>query len=224
MAAFAVPKKNLRDLSVKKIVIVGAGGFGRELLYTVRALQLKMDWEFKGFLDDNPQALDSYPYTEKILGGIRDYRPQKDEFLVMGIATPTSRKLEIAEGLLERGAKFISLIHPATEIGANVKIGRGCIISPNVAMSCDIEIGDFVTINGFTGIGHDARIGSGCSLHAFVNVNGFAQLGRGVEVGSHGCILPGAKVGDFAKIGAGSVVLKNVKPGTTVFGVPAKRI
>ena len=41
-------------------------------------------------------------------------------------------------------------------------------------------------------------------------------------MGSHASILPGGRVGDEAVVGAGSVVLKNVEPGSTVIGVPAK--
>ena len=142
----------------------------------------------------------------------------------MGIAAPAQKKLEIARMLQERGMEFISLIHPSVFIGPNVRIGRGSIICQNVVLTCDIDIGEFVTLNVLATVGHDAVIGDGCTLNSFVNINGFAELGKGVEVGSHGVILPNAKAGDFSKIGAGSVVLKNVKANSTVIGVPAKKI
>ncbi|MHC4504810.1 MAG: transferase, partial [Planctomycetota bacterium] len=57
-----------------------------------------------------------------------------------------------------------------------------------------------------------------------VDINGGAVLEEGVFVGSHGVVLPGAHVGAWARVGAGSVVLRNVPPDTTVFGVPSKPI
>jgi sugar O-acyltransferase (sialic acid O-acetyltransferase NeuD family) len=210
---------------MNRLVIVGAGGFGREILAWIKEVQtLAQEYETICFIDDNPRALDRYNYQEQIISGIQDYRPQEGDALVMGIAAPTRRKLEIAESLLQKGVKFISLIHPSSIIGNNVRIGQGCVIGKNVVITCDILIGDFVSINILSVIGHDALIEDGCTLYPFVSVNGFAKLGKGVAVGSHGCILPGAVVEDFATVGAGTVVLKYVKSGCTVLGVPAKII
>lgn len=210
---------------MKKLVIVGAGGFGREILAWIKDVPtLAQEYESICFLDDNPKALEPYNYQEPIIGSIQEYRPQEGDALVMGIAAPTRRKLEIAETLLQRGARFISLIHPTAVLGNNVKLGQGCVICQNVIITSDVTIGNFVSINVLVAIGHDVILGEGCTLYSFVNVNGFVKLGRGVEIGSHGTILPGAVVGDFATVGAGSVVLKHVKPGSTVLGVPAKII
>ncbi len=210
---------------MKRLVIVGAGGFGREILAWIKDVPtLAQEYETICFLDDNPKALEPYNYQQPIIGGIQDYRPHEGDALVMGIAAPTRRKLEIVEMLLQRGAKFISLIHPTVDLGNNVKIGQGCVICRNVIITSDITIGDFVTINVLCSIGHDAIIGDGCTLHPVVSISGFVKLGKGVAIGSHGAILPGAVVGDFATVGAGTIVLKNVRSGSTVLGVPAKMI
>jgi sugar O-acyltransferase (sialic acid O-acetyltransferase NeuD family) len=210
---------------MKRLLIVGAGGFGREILAWVKDVPtIAKSCENICFLDDDPNVLKPYNYQEPIISSIQDYRPQEGDGLVMGIAVPTQRKLEIAEMLSQRGAQFISLIHPTADLGNNVKLGQGYVICRNVIITSDINIGNFVTINVLSSIGHDAVIGDGCTLNSFVNVNGFVKLGKGVVIGSHGTILPGAVVGDFATVGAGSVVLKHVKPGSTVLGVPAKLI
>jgi sugar O-acyltransferase (sialic acid O-acetyltransferase NeuD family) len=208
-----------------KLVIVGAGGFGREILSWVEdVLTDKKEWQVIGFLDDNPKALDGYNYHLSVIGTIDDYQPRKDEFLVMGIASSPLKKLKIAATLKSKGGRFISLVHPSVIVGKNVKIGDGCIICRNVIFTCDILVGDFVTINILSTIGHDVSIGDGCTLHPCVSISGFAQLGQGVLIGTHGSLLPGAQIGDFATVGAGSVVIKNVEAETTVLGVPAKRI
>lgn len=210
---------------MKRLIIVGAGGFAREVFAWARDVQERsQEWTIHGFLDDNLTALDGYNYQIPILDTIKNYQPQENDCFVMGIAAPTKIKIDIANFLLNRGADFIELIHPTVIIGNNVQFGKGCIVCPNAAFSCDIVIGNFVTINAFAGIGHDVTIGDGTTLNSFVNINGHCRIGEGVEFGSHAATIPGISIGDFAKIGAGSVVVKNVKPGTTVMGVPAKRL
>ncbi|MBW1917910.1 MAG: NeuD/PglB/VioB family sugar acetyltransferase [Deltaproteobacteria bacterium] len=210
---------------MNKLIIVGAGGFGRDLLSWVQAIPTQeRDWELAGFLDDNPEALKGYSCNLPIMGNIKDYRPRKDDRLVMGVASPTSLKLEIAQQMLNKGANFISIIHPTVVKGINIKIGQGCVICPYALIGNNNKIGDFVTINVFTSIGHDVIVGDGCTFHTHISISGFVKLGRGVEVGSHGCIIPHIKVGEFAKVSAGSAVFANVKPGITVIGVPAKKL
>jgi len=212
-------------MSLKKLIIVGAGGFGREILSWLKDVHVPgRPWELAGFLDDNPEALSKYNYKIPILGPIMEYQPQENDLFVMGIASPTQVKLNIAANLMAKGAEFISLIHPTVVYGNNVTFGKGCVICRNTVLTCDIIIGDFVSINIFSVIGHDAIIKEGCTLYSYSNINGFAKLGRGVEIGSHGCVLPGVKVGDFAKVGAGSLAVKSVKSNSTVIGVPAKKL
>lgn len=209
---------------MKRLIVIGAGGFGREVLGWAQDVQaLSKEWEIGGFLDDNPKALDGLKYDVPIIGGIKDYMPQNDDYFVLGIGSPRG-KLAIAERLMQRGAQFISLIHPTAVIGNNIIIGRGCVICPFVTITCDVKLGDFVSLNIHSVIGHDAVLGDGCTLSVHAVVTGHAYLGKGVYVANHGSILPQAKIGDFARVGAGSVVLKSVKPETTVMGVPAKRI
>lgn len=210
---------------MRRLIIVGAGGFGREVLVWAQDCQAQSKkWEIGGFLDDNHNALKVLNYDLPVIGSIKDYQPKEGDCFVMGIGNPTRRKLAIAESLMKRGAEFINLIHPTAGIGNNVTLGKGCVLCPNARITCDAKIGNFVTLNCQAGIGHDAIIGDGCTLSSYSVISGGGQLGKGVYLGVHSGILPKAKVGDFATIGAGSVVFKNVKPGTTVLGVPAKKI
>jgi len=214
-----------KESTMKKLIIVGAGGFGREIFSWARELTAEGIFSnIKGFIDDNPDALKNYNYKTQIIGEIKTHEPQENDCYALGIAAPTQKKLQIARLLQERGAQFISLIHPSVFIGPNVRIGKGCILCQHVVLTCDITLGDFVTLNVLSTVGHDAVVGDGCTCNAYVNINGFARLGKGVEVGSHGTILPNSQIGNFAKIGAGSVVLKTVKENSTVLGVPARKI
>jgi sugar O-acyltransferase (sialic acid O-acetyltransferase NeuD family) len=208
----------------RRLIIVGAGGFGREChAWASHIPPEDRDWEIAGFIDNDPEALRGYDTEIPLLGSIDEYQPRPGEILMMGIGTPKS-KLRVAETLLSRGAQFLTFIHPTAVIGLRVRIGMGCIICPHVTLTSDIELGDFVMCNAHSTVGHDAVIGTGSTLSSHADVTGFARLGRGVFLGTHAAVLPNAKVGDFATVGAGSVVFKNVAEGTTVLGIPARPI
>ena len=176
-----------------------------------------------GFLDDNIGALSGYDHRLPVVGTIRGYDPDPSDALVMAIGVPQV-KLKVARSLIERGAAFLTVIHPTAMVGERVSLGDGCVVCPNVVITCDVHIGAFVTLNVKATVGHDARIGDGCTLSGHADVTGCARLGEGVFLGSHASVLPGVQVGDFATVGAGSVVVKRVKAEQTVIGVPAKAL
>ncbi|WP_342432750.1 acetyltransferase [Neobacillus sp. FSL H8-0543] len=207
---------------MEKVVIVGAGGLARMIFSWLPDFS-DDKWEPIGFISDRLDALDGYDYDLPILSTIQEYQPEVDHVLVMAIADPKA-KIAVAKELENRGARFISLIHPTALVGKNVKMGKGCVVCPRAILTCDIQIGNFVLLNLGVTIGHDAKIGNGCTVNSHSDVTGCTELGTGVFLGSHAVIMPSVKVRDFAKIGAGSVVVKQVKADTTVFGIPAKKV
>ena len=178
------------------------------------------DWEFAGFLDDRPAALEGYSCRFPIFGTPEGYQFTGRDRFVCAIGDARTR-LRFCRGLNARRARFISLIHPSAIVGSNSEVGEGCILCPNSIITNNVRIGSFVILNAYSSVGHDAVLGDGCTLSGHADVTGGVVLGEGVFMGSHASILPRTKVGDYAVIGAGSVALKKVKSGTTVFGVPA---
>jgi len=207
---------------MKKLIIVGAGGLAR-MIYSWIPDFSDSCWEPIGFISDSINLLDGYNYELPIISTIQEYHPDVNHVLVMAIADPKT-KLSIAKKLEDRGASFINLIHPTALIGKNVEMGKGCVVCPRAILTCDIKMGSFVMLNIGTTIGHDVIIGDGCTINSHSDVTGCAQLGTGVFLGSHAVVTPSVVVKDFAKIGAGSVVVKQVKPDSTVFGIPAKKV
>lgn len=207
----------------KKLWIIGAGGFGREVFgATQTALGRGIDWEVAGFLNDIKDSLDRFPEFPRISGGT-DYIPQEGDVFTCAIGEMPGRRM-VCEKFRARGAQFVNIVQPNACISPSATLGEGVIVEALAGVGAGAHIGDFTTVLSHANIGHDAQIGSYVAVSPFAAILGRTLIGDGVTIGCHAVILPDVKVGPGATIGAGSVVVKDVPPGATVFGVPATRL
>ena len=202
------------------LLIIGAGGFGREVLQWVKVInKIKLTWN----IDDNLNALDNLECDYKVVGTINDWKPKENERFVMAIAHPKTKQI-IANCMKSKGAVFTSLIHPTAYISDLAEIGEGLVMYPHSLITVNTKIGDFVTMLSFDEVGHDAVIGDYCTISSYCDITGGVKLGERVFLGSHTTIIPKRKIGDDVYIGAGSVVVSNLKNSVHVFGNPAVKI
>lgn len=208
---------------MRRLIIVGAGDFGREVYSWAEqaAREQGGEWEVAGFLDDNPKVLDPYQFPKGVLAGVSDYQPAEGDVFAMGLSQP-KHKLRVAAQLESRGARFVNVVHPTVTLARDVVLGRGCVLCPNVVVSCNATVGNFVLVNCAATIGHDTKIGDGCTISSHADVMGFARLETGAFLGSHSAVLPKVVVGEGSVVGAGSVAMFKIRAGVTVLGVPAK--
>ncbi len=208
---------------MKKILIVGAGGFGRELLQWIKDINAeKPTWEIGGFLDDNLQALDGVEIDYPVVGTISDWQPKDDEVFALAMGKPQLKRM-VVEKLKSRGAHFAAVIHPTALVSPFAHYGEGLVMFPYSKLSCNSTVGDFVSILT-TPIGHDNEIGDYTMISGGCNIVRNVKIGKDVFVAAGVCIAQDVVVKDGAYIGLGSVVLKDVKAGTKVFGNPARII
>ena len=209
---------------MKRLYVVGAGGFGREVAaWAKERPEYGRDWSIAGFLDARNDALAGYRGYAPVVSDPDAFIPERDDLVVLAIGDPATR-IGLGRKLELRGAEFLTLIHPQSRIGPNSTLGIGCVLGPCAAVSCDAHLGKFVMMNVGAAVGHDATVGDGVSLQPYSVVLGFASVCEGAHIASHACILRGARVGEYATVGAGTVVLKSVAPHSTVFGMPAKTV
>ena len=210
------------------MILLGAGDFAREVLWFASEVPAEQrDWDVHGLLDDQPEVarerLLHYGVHVPVLGRIADYQPQAGDCFLPAIGS-VQGKLKVCEMMRERGAAFTNLIHPLASVGSGTRLGKGIVLCRHSLITVNCCVGDYVTMLPYAVAGHDVVIEDGCTVATHCAVNGHAHLERGVFLGSHAVVLPSARVGAMATVGAGSVVLKRVPAGATVFGVPAKRI
>lgn len=209
---------------MKRLIIVGAGGFGREVHAWARHHpDCGRDWTIAGFLDDAPGAMAAFEGRPPVLGPIRDYRPQPGDRLVCAIGAPEVKR-RVCEALLDVGARFQRLVHPSVVVGDAVGLGVGVVLCPGVVLTSDLAIGDFACLNCHSSAGHDGVVGRWATVSGHCDLMGRSRVGEGAFLGSGVRLLPGKSVGDWAHVGAGSVVLRSVRSGERVFGNPARPI
>ena len=205
------------------IVIVGAGGFGREVYIWTKDSFPDDQYKIKGFLDDNPKILDNYNMDVGIIEGLDGYEIEKQDRFIFAIGDINVKK-RLVTRLKKKGAKFLTLIHPTAIVANTAKIGQGVIICPFVTVSDHVQLGDFVMLNIYSSCGHDAKVGNYCILSPYATLNGFVILEDEVFLGTHSTIISYKKVGYKSKVSANSVVMRDVPPNKIVFGVPGKAI
>ena len=205
------------------IIIVGAGGFAREVYYWVNDTFSKESYKIKGFLSYNQKDLDGYNIKGGIIGNDDNYKIEENDRFIIAIGDIDIKKRAINK-LKKRGAKFISLIHPTALIISTAKIGEGVVICPYCIISDNVQLDDFVMMNTYASCGHDVKVGKYSILSPYVALNGFVKLENEVFVGTHATVISYKKVGFQSKISANSVVMRNVPSKCMVFGVPGKNI
>lgn len=207
---------------MKNLVIIAAGGCGREVFQWAKDINEKEDrWNIKGFIDDNPNALDGLKCDVPMLATIDEYDVQPNDEFVCCIGNSRTRKL-VVEKLKANGASFTTLIHPNAVIAGSCTIGEGVIIYPFALISDNAVIGDGCIINMHSSVAHDSVLGEYCTISAHCDVTGMCKLGDRVFMGSTSHVVPGLKIGDDVYICAGSTVMTRVRAGNKVLGNPAK--
>ncbi|HHX60670.1 MAG TPA: acetyltransferase [Epulopiscium sp.] len=208
---------------MKKIIIVGVGGFGREVAWLIERInQIKPTWELLGFVDDNIELIGSVVGGYPVLGDCNWLNRQQGElYAVCAIGASKVRKQVIKK---LKGVKFATLIDPKVEMSKRVNLGEGCIICAGTILTVDITIGSHVIINLDCTIGHDAVMNDFVTLYPSVNISGNTVLGECVEMGTGCQIIQGITIGDETIVGAGAVVVRELPRACTAVGSPAKPI
>lgn len=214
----------------QRVVVIGAGGFGREILDVLDAInnvvQRQPQFEIIGVVDANPSrhSLDQLrvrgvPY----LGTDERWLEQPDSALyVVGVGDPKVR-MEIDRRYAAAGHKRCpALIHPRAHLGSSERPAAGSVICAGVQVSTNVTIGQNVHINPNATIGHDVVLADNVSVNPGVILSGAVVMEEGSLAGAGAVVLENLRVGSHSTIGAGSCVVRSVPPNSVVKGVPAR--
>lgn len=202
---------------MRDLFIVGAGGFGREAVWTVERINNASQqplWNVIGFADDDPAKaegnFEGYPMLGSVEKASKDH-PGASVFIAVG-----SNKIRADIYRRLRGHDFPAFIDPSAQVSPTTEFKHGTFIAPEAVVSVGTDIGKFVIINARAGVGHDSKVGDFANIAPGVSLSGHTTIGVSVFMGTNSCTAPGMTVGDGATVACGTPVLKDVEPGTTL--------
>jgi sugar O-acyltransferase (sialic acid O-acetyltransferase NeuD family) len=208
---------------MKNIIVFGAGEFGT-LIQNV--MSYNQDFQIAAFGDDNMDK--SKITTGNVpLFNQRDLFQfaKKNEIQTAIIAIGNNRVRGIKYNLFKNaGFEMLSIVHPKALIDTEVVYGDNVIIEMGTAIHTHSKIGNNVFLGGDALIGHHNIIGNHVLVGGNASFGGAVVVEDYASIGVGSSIKPGVTIGKGAVVGVGAVVIKDVEPGTTVVGVPAKPI
>ena len=211
---------------MKEIVIIGAGDFGREVAWLIEDInKTSPKYRLLGYLDDKEglsgKTVEGYPVLGNV-GHLRKICGKGSVCSIIAMQDPDIKKRIVEK--LNWFDSWENLIHPSALISEKAELGAGNIITARNTVSINVTIGNHCLLNIGCIIGHDCVIGDYVSIMSNSAIAGRVEIKEGSYLGTGVSIVPGKKVGHSAKIGIGSVVIRDVKDGTTVMGNPARSI
>lgn len=196
---------------MKDIIIIGAGGIGREVAWIIEERnEVKPTWNIVGFVDENSEMHGKVLNGYKVLGGFDtldklEFKP----YVVVAIANCRVKKDIVAK--LGGKFDFATIVYPTVRVSKYVEIGEGSIVYPGVILTVNTRIGNHVIISGNCGIGHDTVIGDYSSVLWGSNFSGYDIVGESCFIGVGTKIIQGININNENRIESGMTVTEDIK-------------
>jgi sugar O-acyltransferase (sialic acid O-acetyltransferase NeuD family) len=211
---------------VSDVVILGAGGFARELYWVfLEDNEQKKRWNVLGFVDDKPELQGAVICDLPVLGTMEwlEGNRRKSVELISSAGNPRTRK-----GLAGRGAAlgfgFCTVVHPSARMSRWVELGPGTVVTAGCVLTTQVKVGAHTLVNLNSTIGHDCVIGAYSNINPGCQISGAVNFGEGVYFGTGAVIIQGKSVGEWSIVGAGAVVTSDIPSHVTAVGVPCRVI
>lgn len=211
---------------MKKLIIIGAGDFGREVSWVVERINAQAPvWELLGFVDDNAAVqgrnVDGYP----VLGTVSCLEAVEEEmYVICSIGIGRVRKQVMERVLGNPHLHLATLIDPSAIIGRNVRVDDGCVVCAGTVLSILSHLGAHTIVNLNCTVGHDTVLEPYCTVHPGSNLSGRVHVGACTDIGTGTKMIQGLTICSACTLGAGSVVVRDItEPGTYV-GVPVRKV
>ena len=195
-------------------LVVGAGGHAKVVLATLRALGVPV----AGLLDDSPAARGREVLGAGVLGPSALLAEHAGP-AVLAVGSNVARQ-RLAEAFA--GAEWLVAVHPRAVVHESVRLGEGAVVFAGAVVQPDAVIGRHAVVNTGATVDHDCVLGDYAHVAPGVHLSGGVRVGEGGFLGVGACAAPGVTVGAWGVVGAGAAVVRDLPPGATSVGVPAR--
>lgn len=214
----------------RKLIIVGAGGFGVEVAWVAEEMNafairegMLPVFEILGFADDNASKREKAHYSYGVLGSADEIAEQyngREIWYCCAIGNNRVRQRQVSS-LGKLGWRPAAIVHPSAIVGPGVSIGAGTYVGPSSLLAPNASIGSHVIVNVHASVGHDSVLEDFVQVCPGSRISGCCRMACASFLGSNGVLLPGVQVGAYANVGAGSYAVRDVAPFSTCIAVPA---
>ena len=206
----------------REIVVIGAGGHGRETIDIIEAINaVEPAFRLVGVVDDRG---DEHGYLARrgipVLGGLDVLADQNGSF-VAAVGDPALRRA-LAEAATNAGLVSATLVHPTAVFGSDLHLGEGLVAAAQSQITTNVTTGVHVQLNIGATVSHDCVLGDYVTLSPGCHVSGNVHLGAGVTLGVGAVVRQGVSIGEGTFVGAGAVVVDDLPGRVTAIGVPAR--
>ncbi len=198
------------------VFVIGAGGHGKVVISTLQERGV----EVVGVFDDDVAKRGGRLLGVPILGALNllpEYADRGRFILAIG---NNDHRARLAERLSWLG--WATAVHPAAYVHPSARLEAGVVVFAGAVVQPETVVGAHSIVNTGATVDHDCEIGSYVHLAPGVHLAGGVTVGSRAMLGVGASVIPGLRIGEGAVVGAGSLVLRDVPPGETVAGVPAK--
>jgi sugar O-acyltransferase (sialic acid O-acetyltransferase NeuD family) len=210
--------------SARDLVILGAGGFAREIAWLVRHVNRSgmATWNTLGFWSHDPGQIGMTINGLPVVDPRRVTGRAGEVYAVAAIGDPRARERAVDEAV-RAGCRFATLVHPSVLLDElTVTVGPGSVICAGCILTTNIAIGSHVIVNLDCTIGHDCVIEDFATLSPGCHLSGHTTVRRGAYLGTGLVTVEQHEIGRDATVGAQAAVVKDIGAGITAIGVPAR--
>ena len=195
------------------LVLIGASGFGREVLWVCRRAGL----DAAGFCDDAADKQAGVFCGLPLLGTVEQAAARLGAGTRFHCAVGDNRaRRTLAGRALALGWTPETVVDPTALVAPEAELGAGCYVGLYSVVSCGAQLGPGVIVNHHVTVGHDCRIDGFAQLCPGVRVSGGCTLGEGALMGSNTVLIPGRTMGAWSVLAVGADGLRDIPAGATV--------